>query len=383
MKRLNVLTVFSLSILSLASCKKESTAINPEVAGQSRVSKSFEETTGPGAVYLLDNAAAGNHVLAYSRSASGQLSSAGSFPTGGMGTGAGLGSQGAVILDNSNQYLYAVNAGSNEISSFRISGEELTWVDKISSGGTMPISLTIHNDVLYVLNAGGMGNIHGFRVNDGHLTGITGSNQSLSTGAAGPAQIQFNNEGTQLVVTEKATNTIDVYPVANGVAGIRISYPSVGDTPFGFAFGNSGELIIADAFGGMPGLSALTSYSLNNMGDLNLISGPIGTTQTAACWVVITNSGRFAYTSNTGSASISGYSISNDGVITMLNSNGVTGSTGTSPSDMALNNNSHFLYARNGDSNSITMFEVGASGTLSSLGTVSGLPSGSVGLAAK
>ena len=119
------------------------------------------------------------------------------------------------------------------------------------------------------------------------------------------------------------------------------------------------------------------------MGDLNLISGPIGTTQTAACWVVITNSGRFAYTSNTGSASISGYSISNDGVITMLNSNGVTGSTGTSPSDMALNNNSHFLYARNGDSNSITMFEVGASGTLSSLGTVSGLPSGSVGLAAK
>jgi len=321
--------------------------------------------------------------LVYNRSTSGQLSPAGNFATGGTGTGSGLGSQGAVILDNSNQYLYAVNAGSNEISSFRVSADGLTWVDKIASGGTMPISLTIHNNVLYVLNAGGMGGIHGFSVSQGHLTSIAGSHQALSTAASGPAQVQFNNAGTELVVTEKATNTIDVYPVVNGVAGSRVSYPSVGETPFGFAFGKKDELVVADAYGGMPGLSALTSYSLNKMGDLGLISGPVGTMQTAACWVVITNNGRFAYTSNTGSASISGYSIDNDGMISMLNSSGVTGSTGMSPSDMALSNNSRFLYSRNGGSNSISIFEVQATGALSNLGTVTGLPSGSVGIAAK
>jgi len=384
MKRLNVFIIVALSAIVFASCKKDSMLMNSEAAGKAMSNaKNPEESTGPGAVYLLDNAAAGNHVLVYNRSTSGQLSPAGNFATGGTGTGSGLGSQGAVILDNSNQYLYAVNAGSNEISSFRVSADGLTWVDKIASGGTMPISLTIHNNVLYVLNAGGMGGIHGFSVSQGHLTSIAGSHQALSTAASGPAQVQFNNAGTELVVTEKATNTIDVYPVVNGVAGSRVSYPSVGETPFGFAFGKKDELVVADAYGGMPGLSALTSYSLNKMGDLGLISGPVGTMQTAACWVVITNNGRFAYTSNTGSASISGYSIDNDGMISMLNSNGVTGSTGMSPSDMALSNNSRFLYSRNGGSNSISIFEVQATGALSNLGTVTGLPSGSVGIAAK
>jgi len=384
MKRLNVFIIVALSAIVFASCKKDSMLMNSEAAGKAMSNaKNPEESTGPGAVYLLDNAAAGNHVLVYNRSTSGQLSPAGNFATGGTGTGSGLGSQGAVILDNSNQYLYAVNAGSNEISSFRVSADGLTWVDKIASGGTMPISLTIHNNVLYVLNAGGMGGIHGFSVSQGHLTSIAGSHQALSTAASGPAQVQFNNAGTELVVTEKATNTIDVYPVVNGVAGSRVSYPSVGETPFGFAFGKKNELVVADAYGGMPGLSALTSYSLNKMGDLGLISGPVGTMQTAACWVVITNNGRFAYTSNTGSASISGYSIDNDGMISMLNSNGVTGSTGMSPSDMALSNNSRFLYSRNGGSNSISIFEVQATGALSNLGTVTGLPSGSVGIAAK
>jgi len=384
MKRLNVFIIVALSAIVFASCKKDSMLMNSEAAGKAMSNaKNPEESTGPGAVYLLDNAAAGNHVLVYNRSTSGQLSPAGNFATGGTGTGSGLGSQGAVILDNSNQYLYAVNAGSNEISSFRVSADGLTWVDKIASGGTMPISLTIHNNVLYVLNAGGMGGIHGFSVSQGHLTSIAGSHQALSTAASGPAQVQFNNPGTELVVTEKATNTIDVYPVVNGVAGSRVSYPSVGETPFGFAFGKKDELVVADAYGGMPGLSALTSYSLNKMGDLGLISGPVGTMQTAACWVVITNNGRFAYTSNTGSASISGYSIDNDGMISMLNSNGVTGSTGMSPSDMALSNNSRFLYSRNGGSNSISIFEVQATGALSNLGTVTGLPSGSVGIAAK
>jgi len=54
-----------------------------------------------------------------------------------------------------------------------------------------------------------------------------------------------------------------------------------------------------------------------------------------------------------------------------------------SPSDMALSNNSRFLYSRNGGSNSISIFEVQATGALSNLGTVTGLPSGSVGIAAK
>ena len=388
MKRLNVVAVLSVSLIGLASCQKENQSGNnqpaSEVAGRATNSSNNQgDANDPGAVYLLDNSAGGNHVLAYARSVNGQLTAKGSFATGGTGTGSGLGSQGAVILDNSNQYLFAVNAGSNDISSFRVTNEGLTWIDKIGSGGNTPISLTLNDDVLYVLNAGGTGNIHGFKVNDGHFTSVAGSTQSLSSEAAGPAQIQFNHEGTALVVTEKNTNTIDVYPINNGVAGTRASFPSTGVTPFGFAFGNNDEFFVSDAYGGMAGQSALTSYSLSNISNLVLLSGPVATTQTSACWVAVTNNGRFAYTANTGSATISGFSISNSGVVTLLNANGVSGNTGTSPADLALSNNSHFLYARNGSGNSISIFEVAASGSLSNIGTITGLPSGSAGLAAK
>jgi len=384
MKRSNALVILSVSISALTSCQKESQLSNGDVAAMANKNlRTTEETSGQGAVYFLDNATDGNHVLVYDRSTSGQLTSKGSFATGGTGTGAGLGSQGAVILDNSNQYLFAVNAGSNDISAFRISSEGLTWVDKIASGGTLPVSLTLNNDVLYALNAGGTGNIHGFRVNEGHLMSIAGSSQSLSSGDAGPAEIQFNNEGTALVVTEKNTNTIDVFPVNNGVAGARTSFPSSGVTPFGFAFGKDDEFFVSDAFGGATGLSALTSYSLSNTSALELLSGPVGTTQTSACWVVVTGNGRYAYTANTGSGTISGYSINNSGEVALLNSNGITGNAGTSPADMALSNNSHFLYSRNGGSNSISMFEVQASGALSNIGTIAGLPAGAAGLIAK
>ena len=47
-----------------------------------------------GAVYTLSNAAGGNEVLVYERSANGALAFQGSYPTGGLGRGAGLGSQG-------------------------------------------------------------------------------------------------------------------------------------------------------------------------------------------------------------------------------------------------------------------------------------------------
>jgi 6-phosphogluconolactonase len=384
MKRANAFLAIALGAIGLVSCQKDKMTTESEtIPGNSETAAMKQADNSPGAVYVLSNSTMENRVLVYTRSSSGLLTWSGSYATGGKGTGGGLGSQGAVILDGSNQHLYAVNAGSNEISVFNVEGNSLAWVSKVNSGGLTPISLTIDQDILYVLNAGGSGNIQGFKIENDHLTPIAGSSQPLSSSTAAPAQIEFNNTGTHLVVTEKATNTIDVYTVTDGVAGARVSYPSVGETPFGFAFGKKDELIVSDAYGGMPGLSALTAYSLSKSGSLSLINGPVGTTQTAACWVVITNSGRYAYTSNTGSASISGYRIANDGTISMLNANGVTATTGTSPSDMALSNNSRFLYARNGGSNSISMYEVEASGALTGLGSVSGLPAGAVGLAAK
>ena len=111
---------------------------------------------GRGAVYTLTNQVAGNAVAIFSRARDGSLTPAGAAPTGGAGTGAGLGSQGALALDDGGRRLFAVNAGSNEISSFAVAPDGgLTLVDRVASGGVTPISLTVHRGLLYALNAGG------------------------------------------------------------------------------------------------------------------------------------------------------------------------------------------------------------------------------------
>jgi len=388
MKRFRVVYVaLALGSLAFYACKKD--GVNEGSASRlESISKktSNPEQDNPGVVYVLSNQASGNEVLVYHRSADGSLSAAGSFSTTGNGTGAGLGSQGSVILHDLGgySYLFSVNAGSNDITVFRVEDNGLTLVDKVSSHGSTPISLTAHADLLYVLNTGATGNISGFHIApDGHLSYLQNSTRALSDDNAGPAQIQFNNEGTQLVVTEKNTNGISTYSV-NGVgeASDVTSHSAIGITPFGFDFDNHDHLLVTDAFGGASGQSAVTSFSLSNVGNLSLIDGPRGTNQTSACWLVATTNGKYCYATNTGSASITGYSI-NNGVLSLLNADGVTASTGTTPIDVTLSGNSKFLYNVNSSSHSITSFRVNENGSLDPIGTVNGLPQGAVGIAAR
>jgi 6-phosphogluconolactonase len=185
------------------------------------------------------------------------------------------------------------------------------------------------------------------------------------------------------VVTEKGTNLIDTYVVGDdGRASGPVSHPSSGATPFGFAFSKRGDLVVSEA-NGVPGGSAASSYGLSDDGNLELVSGSVATNQGAACWVVITKNGRYAYTANAASGSISGFRLGHDGSLRLLNADGRTGVTGDNPSDMALSKNSQFLYARIGRSGSIGAFEVQADGSLKLIAGASGLPANSAGLAAR
>ena len=270
--------------------------------------------------------------MAFDRAPDGTLMPAGTFLTGGSGNPVAqpgdppadpLASQGALILSDDNRLLFAGNAGSNEVSVFSIRKNSLSLVDKVSSGGVRPISLTAHENLLYVLNEGGTPNITGFTIGDtGELTPLPGSTRPLTAGsAADPAEVSFNVDGTLLVVTEKAANLIDVYVVgADGVAGPPVPNPSSGTTPFGFAFDQRNHLIVSEAFGGAPNVSAVSSYAATPSGLLDAISESIPDFQTAACWIVITNGGRYVYTSNTGSGSVSSYILASSGDLTLLSS---------------------------------------------------------------
>jgi 6-phosphogluconolactonase len=258
----------------------------------------------------------------------------------------------------------------------------------VFSGGKHPISLALHRNSLFVLNAGGQvggtDNVTGFMFFDGRLYPMPELTRALSADNTNPAQVGFSSDGEVLIVTEKDTGVIDTFNVdIDGAIDAAKHFQSSGQTPFGFAV-HGPDLIVTEAFGGAPDASAASLYGLDRGGNLEVISPTVPTTETSACWVVVTGSGRFAYTANTGSGTISGYRLETDGALTLLNADGVTGTTGagSSPADMTLSLDGRFLYCRNGNG-TISAFRVSSNGSLTPLIGVSGLPLGTAGLAGR
>ena len=235
-------------------------------------------------------------------------------------------------------------------------------MDVVDLGGLLPISLTIYKDWLYVLDAGGSGNISGFEIGKkGSLSPLSGSTQPVSNGGVGAApalaQIAFSSDGSTLVVTEKSTNLIDTYPVEHGLAGSPVSYPSAGATPFGFAFDRHDHAIVSEASG------SVSSYLIED-GALSVISPAVVNTQVAACWIAISNNGKYAYTTNAGSGTISSYRIAKNGALTLLDPTAAVIGAGSSPVDMAFSDNGQTLYTLANGAHTISILRMKDNGSL-------------------
>jgi len=333
----------------------------------------------PGAVYALTNAVTGNAVVVYDRGAGGELTPAGIYATGGVGSGTGLGSQASVIVSDDHQLLFAVNAGSNSVASFVVRPNGLELADVVPSGGSMPTSVAFSRGLLYVLNAGVPNNLSGFRVGgNGELTPLAGSARPLSAASTSPAQVGFSDDGNAVIVTEKATNRVDTYVVGpSGLLDGPFVHASAGPVPFGFAVDKRNTLLVSEAGAG----GGASSYRIGEAGSLDAISGMVMTGQRAACWTVVTKNGRFGYVTNAGTGNISGFAIGADGSASLLDANGVTAVTGGNPTDAAISHDGKYLYARVAATNRIAIFRIGAAGSLSALPALDGTPVGLAGLA--
>ena len=342
------------------------------------VSAHDDDDEDRGAVFALTNSPGGNAVVVFARAKDGSLTQAGAYPTGGLGSGAGLGSQDAVIVSEDRRLLFAVNAGSNSISSFRLRDERLQLLSTAPSGGVLPTSVTYRNGLLYVLNAGEPNNITGFRVTSrGWLVAIHGSTRPLSATQTSPAQVGFSDDGRNLVVTERATNLIDTFTVDDDG---RLEGPfinaSAGPTPFGFAVGRRNTVLVSEAGAG----GGASTYRIDD-GRLDPISAMIMTGQRAACWAILTPNGRFGYVTNAGTGNISGVAVARDGSATLLDIDGITAVTGGNPTDVAMSADGRYLYARVGALSQIAVFGIRLDGSLFPLQPFNGAPASLAGLA--
>jgi 6-phosphogluconolactonase (cycloisomerase 2 family) len=344
----------------------------PAVAGPSHGAHA------PGAdhvVFVQTDNTAGNQVVAYDRADSGTLTLANTYNTGGFGGVLNgsvvdhLASQGSLTYDHGNALLYAVNAGSNTVSVFSVDGDQLTLRQVIDSGGTFPVSVTASGDLVYVLNAQDGGSVSGYRAAGGKLHPIEGSVRSLgltiptdtSQFTHTPGQVAFSPDGSQVIVTTKATtNAIDVFAVrSNGrLSDSPVANSEPGTVPFAVSFDAAGHLVVAEA-----GTNALAAFTLNSDGTITLIDAvPSG--QPATCWIASAQGYFFA--SNAGGPSESGYQTGANGQLTLV------GSTTTDPGtvDASASTGGQFLYIQTGKNGIVDEFTVHANGTLTPIGSV-------------
>ncbi len=375
----------------------------PGTASAKSPSKSKAKAVGR--VYSETNNPKRNQVLIFNRFANGSLAFVKAVATGGTGgqqlqpgcapTCPFLDTQGEVTLTSNGKLLFVVNAGSNTISSFRATSGGLQLADVKSSGGKFPNSITVHGNVLYVLDSGIFpqpgppvpGNVAGFHFNTaGHLTPIKGSIRPLTATVPGLArQVGFNNTGSVLVASllgnpnampPSSADSIDTFKItATGAASAATAHNSTTAFPFGFAFDPKDHLIMSQVTSlTVPGAGDTASYQVSGSGALT----PITTQPThgsAPCWVTVTGNGHYAYVVNTGGGAPTGaftseYKVFPGGGLKLL------GNTAVRPefalTDETLSSDSRYLYVlatgATPATHHIDEYKVGASGTLTSLG---------------
>ena len=326
------------------------------------------------AVFAATDNTSGNQVVAYHRASDGTLSPAGTYATGGLGgVLAGsvvdhLASQGSLSYDPGHALLYAVNAGSDTVSVFAVNGDRLALRQVLSSGGSFPVSVAVHGDLVYVLNALAGGRLAGYRVLGGGLVPIPGSGRALGLNPSAspqftntPGQVAFTPGGSQLIVTTKANgNDIDVFGV--GFLGYLSAAPVVnsepGTVPFAINFDAYGHVLIAEA-----GTNALATFAISGRGTLTQLDA-VGTGEAATCWVA--PAGPFLFASSAGSAAESGFTSAADGQLTLL---GAT-ATDAGTVDASAAAGGRFLYVQTGGAGIVDEYAVGAGGALSQIGSV-------------
>jgi 6-phosphogluconolactonase (cycloisomerase 2 family) len=324
-------------------------------------------------VFVQSDNPGGNTIVAYDRTRTGALVRAGVYPTGGRGGVLDgsvvdhLASQGSLTYDRNARLLYAVNAGSDTITTFAVRGDKLYRQQVTSSGGAFPVSITAHGSQVFVLNARAGGSIQGYLRVGPVLVRIPAWHRTLGLDPAQtpeftstPGQIAFSPDGSRLLVTTKnGANSIDVFRVGPAGPSAKPTVTTLpGAVPFAVAFDQAGHLAVAEA-----GPNAAATFRLNPDGSLTALDSNL-TGQAATCWIVTVNG--TLYLSNAGSGTISGFGVDRRGRLDGLG----TTATDAGTVDAAVSSDGHFLYVQAGAAGVVDAYRIGTDGSLTRIGAV-------------
>ena len=371
-----------------------------------------------GWVFTATNNPAGNQVIVFKRGSDGKLTQSATVSTGGKGIASEppfgfpiVDSSGSINLTADGKLLFVVNAGSNSITSFKVTDSGLKKVSVVGSNGKLPISLASSSGhLLYVVNEASQ-NISGWRFTpDGKLSSIKGSKESLTAvtpkGAKDKvglaAGIGFVNNGGVVAVTQRGLprtyGEIDTFLIdRNGAAGPSKAFATRGvANPFGFSSVGS-YLLVSNA-----GLVKTPSGAMPNPADFSQFTGSAATYKVsldgkvrlvknvpsggrAACWLIVEHNGRTAFVTNTlssgtppagrptsGKGAVSSLSVGGNGALKLLKQ---ADTSPGFPGDEAVSHDDKYLYVSvpsiivPGGSH-LEVYKLGSNGSMTRIQTV-------------
>jgi len=354
----------------LASATAAAAGVTALLAGPADAAASQQAERAP--VFVQTDNPAGNTIVAYDRTGSGSLVQAGRYPTGGRGGVLDgsvvdhVASQGSLTYDRGSGLLYAVNAGSDTITTFAVRGDRLVRRQVLPSGGSFPVSITAHGNLVYVLNARAGGSIQGYLRIGEVLVRIPAWHRGLGLDptqtpefTSTPGQVVFTPDGSRLLVpTKGGTSSIDVFRVGPSGPSAPTVTSLPGAVPFSVAFDAAGHVAVAEA-----GPNAVATFRLGRDGRLTeLDSVPTG--EAATCWIV--SAGGTLYLSNAGSGTVSRFAVDRLGALTGLG----TTATDAGTVDAAGSSDGSFLYVQAGAAGIVDAYRIGAGGSLTRVGSV-------------
>jgi 6-phosphogluconolactonase len=361
------------------------------IPGQGTVGQGLPGQGVVGQVYLDGNTTGANTIAAYDRAQGGSLTpiQGSPFAAGGEGLGKGLGSQGAIQLADNGRYVLAVDAGSNQISVLQANRDgSLTQVpgSPVSSGGVKPVSIAVHDQLIYVANDGNAttsANYTGFFLTPfGQLVPLPESTVEAPGAANDLGDVLFNGTGTKLVGTEVASSLIDSFRVdlfGYLHAAPGSPYAGQGLGAFGSAFRptNPNQLFVSNPHNVGNDVSTVSAFNDSFSGELTSIgASPFADLQNGACWVAVTPDGRYLFVVNTGSGTVSGFSIGLGGELTLLGSTLVNDNGGVGGTDPTISTDGHNLYINETAADGVAEFTINGGNLTELPGSPVALPTG-------
>ena len=337
-------------------------------------------------VFVLGNDAEVNSVISFALKA-GELTQMQTVETAGKG-GAG-GNQGGLALDQERGLLFAVNAGSDTISTFEIGARSLELDGVTGAEGAGPMSLATCTQaghrgktLVYVLNEGSR-SIAGFELDRrSRLKFLPGSVQSISASTSAAAQILFDNSCSAVVVVERNAASFMIYAVGrDGVARTGKNVPSLSAGQLGSAITRNNQLFVSET-----GTSAASTFGLDlRSSNVRPITQTLANGQAGSCWAVATrrtfrcdgwrHDCTMGYVMNAGTANITSYAIKANGQLSLREP--VAQATMGGAFDGALADDDRFLLAQSRvstEERALNLYSVEKDGSLEYVQVVDGLP---------